>query len=247
MTAQAATEADNSTVITAYKGFDSDMRCRGFQFEVGKTYTHEGPVELCQSGFHACEEPFDCFTYYSVADGKFAAVELAGVSDDRDGDTKRVGSTITIRSMLTVADLVEAQIEWCRRRADDGGDGSISISSGTFSTSASSGIFSTSAISGAFSTSASSGDCSKSASSGDGSKSACSGNNSKSACDTNGFASVAGINGAVKGGAGSALSLGYVDAGGELDIAVAKVGKNGIKPDTWYRVNEVGKFVEVTP
>ena len=312
MTTQAATEADKSTVITAYKGFDANMRCRGFQFEVGKTYIHEGPVELCASGFHACEEPLDCIKHYSIADGRFAEVELAGVSDEREGDTKRVGSRITIKSTLSVAELVEAQVDWYRRHPDKGrsgdgsrssssGDYSISVSIGRYSTSASSGhgsksvssgnrsasgssgSGSISASSGDYSTSVSSGEVSASVSSGDYSKSASSGNSSisvssgrystsvssgpssksvsigrystsassgdyaRSACDTNGFASVAGHNGAVKGGTGSALSLGYIDADGERNFAVAKVGKNGIKPDTWYRVDASGAFVEVSP
>ena len=284
MTAQAATEAeaDKSTVITAYKGFDGNMQCLGFQFEVGKTYIHEGPVELCKSGFHACEEPFDCIRYYSVVDGKFAEVELAGVSNEREDDTKRVGSRITIKSMLSITDLVEAQVKWCLQHPDKGrsgyrsksgssgyrsksgssGDYSTSLSSGDYSKSVSSGYrsasvssgyrsasvssgdYSTSLSSGDYSTSASSGDYSISVSSGARSTSVSSGDYSKSACDTNGFASVAGLDGMVKGGAGSALSLGYMDAEGEINIAVAKVGKNGIKPDTWYRVDASGAFVE---
>lgn len=54
----------NNKTIKAYKGFNPDMTCRGFKYEVGKEYEHEGHVELCESGFHACENPFDVLDFY---------------------------------------------------------------------------------------------------------------------------------------------------------------------------------------
>lgn len=52
--------------MKAYKGFNKDMTCRGFQYEVGKTYETD-EADLCNSGFHACKNPLDCFKYYSPA------------------------------------------------------------------------------------------------------------------------------------------------------------------------------------
>ena len=204
--------AVSSTAITAYKAFDANWQCRGFQFEVGKTYAHDGPVKLCKSGFHACEAPLDCLNYYSIIDSKFAEVELGGVSDEREKDTKRVGSTVSIKASLNIAGLVKAQVEWCKQNAEN-----KSVAEGDYSTAASCGDYSTAASCG---------------------------NYSKVSCDTNGFACVAGIDGRVKGNAGSALSLGYRDAQDRNRIAVAYVGEDGIKPDTWYKLNASGKFVE---
>ena len=249
--------AVSSTAITAYKAFDANWQCRGFQFEVGKTYAHDGPVKLCKSGFHACEAPLDCLNYYSIIDSKFAEVELGGVSDERENDTKRVGSTVSIKASLNIAGLVKAQVEWCKQNAENKsvaeGDYSTAASSGNSSKAASCGNSSKAASSGDYSTAASSGNYSKAASCGNSSTAASCGNYSTAAssgnystvsCDTNGFACVAGIDGRVKGNAGSALSLGYRDAQDRNRIAVAYVGEDGIKPDTWYKLNASGKFVE---
>lgn len=85
--------------ITAYKGFDKDWKCQGFQFEVGKSYEHAGKVELCASGFHAAEYPFDVFSYYKG--GNYASVTLGKVSTEKERDSKRVGGTIRIDAKLS--------------------------------------------------------------------------------------------------------------------------------------------------
>ena len=214
---------DGGETIIAYKAFDANWQCRGFQYEVGKTYTHDGEAVLCESGFHACEAPLDVLNYYPITDSKFAQVELGGVSARKeDGDTKRAGRSIAIKLALSIADLISAQVEWTFKSADK-----KSVASGESSTAASSGNYS------------------KAASSGNSSKAASSGDYSKAACDTNGFACVAGVGGMVKGNAGSALSCGYKDAQGLLRIAVGYVGENGIKADTWYCVDgATGLLVE---
>ena len=162
--------------LIAYKGFNADWTCRGMQFEIGKTYTHDGPIKLCENGFHACETPLDVWNYYPPIASKFAMVELGGVAESKSNDTKRVGSFMAIKAALDIAGLVNAQIEWTRKIAGD-----KNIASGNSSTAASSGDYSTAASSGDYSTAASSGDSSKAASSGYSSKAASSGDSSTAA------------------------------------------------------------------
>ena len=51
--------------MKGYKGMDNDMKCRGFQFEIGKKYRVDGKVELCKNGFHFCKNLVDTFEYYA--------------------------------------------------------------------------------------------------------------------------------------------------------------------------------------
>ena len=90
--------------MKAYKGFNADMTCLGFQFEEGKTYEHEGEVKLCKSGFHACEDPLDIFGHYAPSGSEFHEVELEGVSDECKEDTKVVAKKITIGARLGIED-----------------------------------------------------------------------------------------------------------------------------------------------
>ena len=222
--------------MKAYKAFNHDMTCRGFQFEVGKTYTHAGEVSLCNAGFHACEAPLDVLGYYPPT-AMFAEVELGGDSNEKSSDTKRVGKSITVKDGLNIAGLVSAQIEWVSKQDD------ANISSGNYSTAASSGYYSKAASSGNSSKAASSGDSSTAASSGDCSTAASSGYSSKASADGNQtVAMVAGCYGQAKAGINGAFALAYKD-GEQMRIAVGIVGEDGILADTWYRV-DAGKLVQ---
>ena len=97
--------------MKAYKGFNEDMTCRGFQFEVGKTYElPEGETaKLCESGFHACLDVLDCFDYYKPGKSVYCEVDLEGVTDETGNDTKRVGRKITIVRLLeNVTEICDA-------------------------------------------------------------------------------------------------------------------------------------------
>ena len=99
--------------MKAYKGFNKDMTCKGFQYEEGKTYTTD-EAKLCESGFHACENPLDCFGYYAPGQSVYHEVELEDVSDEKGDDTKRCGKRIKIGAALDVAGLVKAHFEYVK-------------------------------------------------------------------------------------------------------------------------------------
>ena len=95
-----------------YKGFDKDLKCRDFQYEIGKTY-EESTAELCESGFHACELPLDVFKYYAPGKmSRYCEVNLDDVSDQMSNDSKRCGKKISVKAEIGIAGLVRAQIQY---------------------------------------------------------------------------------------------------------------------------------------
>ena len=97
--------------MKAYKGFNKDMTCRGFQYEEGKTYETD-TAKLCDSGFHACENPLDCFGYYSPGQSVYHEVEIEDNGERNDDDTKVVGKKITIGAELSVPMLCKLHFEY---------------------------------------------------------------------------------------------------------------------------------------
>ena len=104
-------------VIKAYKGFNKDMTCRGFQYEEGKEYETEN-AEACSVGFHACEHPLDCFGYYSPNESVYHVVEQSGDISKANDDTKVASTKIKIGAALNIAGLVKASIEYVNARVD---------------------------------------------------------------------------------------------------------------------------------
>ncbi|HDV0573937.1 TPA: hypothetical protein RHI02_003445, partial [Acinetobacter baumannii] len=121
MTKSKKNEAANKAVetITSYKGFDKNLQCRGFQYEIGKTFEHKGKVEACGSGFHACEYPLDLFGYYAPGElNRFAVVEQSGDLSRGDDDTKVASKSITIKAEVDIPFLVKAAIEYTTSRCE---------------------------------------------------------------------------------------------------------------------------------
>lgn len=98
--------------MIGYKGFDKDLKCRDFQYEVGKEYEHDGKVKLCKSGFHFCENPQGVFGHYAPGNGsRFAIVEAGGVSDERESDSKRVAKKLKIKSEISVFEMCRIAVD----------------------------------------------------------------------------------------------------------------------------------------
>ncbi|EAA0501492.1 hypothetical protein DCV89_15045 [Salmonella enterica subsp. enterica serovar Orion] len=105
--------------IVTFKGFNKDLKCRGFQFAIGETFHHDGKVEACGSGFHACECPFDVFSYYPPAESRYAETISFGIIDSEEGgDTKIASSSITIKDELTLPQFIQRGIEWIWSKID---------------------------------------------------------------------------------------------------------------------------------
>ncbi|HHH2057086.1 TPA: hypothetical protein ACPZAW_000685 [Yersinia enterocolitica] len=232
------------TVIT-FKGFDQKLQCRGYQFEIGKTFTHEGKVEACGSGFHACEAPFDVFGYYSPANSRYAVTESFGTIDrEEDGDTKIASASITITAELTLPQFIQRGIDWIWSKVDKSLE--QQIMTGNQSAATNTGDWSAATNTGNRSAATNTGN--RSAATNTGNQSAATNTGNQSAAEVSGSQSVAasfGEGGKAKASENGAIVLCYRDDDGEIiHIRASKVGENGIKPDVWYSLNEDGEFKE---
>ncbi|EAY5072840.1 hypothetical protein KR64_20945 [Salmonella enterica] len=230
--------------IVTFKGFNKDLKCRDFQFEIGKTFHHDGKVEACVSGFHACECPFDVFSYYSPADSRFAETISFGITNrEGDGDTKIASASITIKAELTLPQFIQRGIEWIWSKIDKSleqqimcGNRSAATNTGNRSAATNTGDWSAATNTGNRSAATNTGNCSAATNTGNWSAAEVSGSQS--------VAAAFGIEGKARASEGGAIVLCYRDEDGELiHIRASKVGDNGIMPNTWYQLNEDGEFV----
>lgn len=212
--------------IVTFKGFNKDLKCRGFQFAIGETFHHDGKVEACGSGFHACECPFDVFSYYPPAESRYAETISFGVTDrEEGGDTKIASASITIKAELTLPQFIQRGIEWIWSKIDKSLE--QQIMTGNQSAATNTGY--------------------QSAATNTGDWSAATNTGNQSAAEVSGSQSVAaslGIEGKARASEGGAIVLCYRDEEGELiHIRASKVGENGIMPNTWYQLDKDGEFV----
>ncbi|HHF3840435.1 TPA: hypothetical protein ACPOJ9_001942 [Haemophilus influenzae] len=213
--------------IIAYKGFNQDWTCRGYQYEIGKTYEHKGDVKACKSGFHACEYPLDVLSYYSPAVSKFAVVKMSGETSKDSDDTKIASAKITIETEINLPEMVKKAVEWIKGKVDwdaakvfNTGDQSVATNTGD-----------------------------RSAATNTGYQSAATNTGDQSAAEVSSKQSIAvalGWQSKAKASIDGAIVCVYRNDDGELiHIKASKVGENNIKADTWYTLDEIGEFVEV--
>ena len=183
-------------VVTAFKGFNKNMQCRGYQFEVGKTFTHDGEVKACEGGFHACEYPLDVFNYYAPSDSRFARVDQIGDISRHDEDSKAASRSISIKAEISIPSLITAAFEFINTRCEPAssehatGHRSASSATGYSSASISTGDRSASSATGDRSASSATGYCSASISTGDRSASSATGYCSASSATSHSSASI---------------------------------------------------------
>ena len=140
--------------IKVYKGTDKDLKCRGYQFEVGKLHT-EDKADMCHKGFHACEYPLDVFGYYPPSDSRYFEAEL-DVSPDKDfSDSKRVGKSIRLNAEIGIPGIVKdsveyikGQIDWSNAEKSNTGNRSAATNTGDWSAATNIGDWSEVTVSG---------------------------------------------------------------------------------------------------
>ncbi|KSR15272.1 DUF7666 domain-containing protein [Pseudomonas aeruginosa] len=225
-------KAASEEVVTAYKGFKQDLTCRGYQFEIGGTYKHEGEVEACASGFHSCEYPLDVFGYYAPGESRFAIVKASGQLSRHDDDSKIASATLVVEAEISMPTMISRALDWIMSKVDKSVEqtvvGETASNTGDYSAASNTGYQSAASNTGDYSAASNTGDY--------------------SAAEVSGKESVAaslGIEGRARASAGSAIVLCHRDDEGRLiHIRASKVGENGVEPDTWYQLNAEGEFVE---
>ena len=214
--------------MKCFKGFDKDLKCRDFQYEIGKEYSEE-KADICNYGFHACEFPMDVFNYYPPSDSRYCEVELEANNQKSSDDSKRVGKKISVKAEIGIAGIIKAgveyikeQVNWEDDKATNTGNHSAATNTGDYSAATNTGYHSAATNTGY-----------------------------QSAAIVEGKESIAlatGIDSKAKGKIGCFIVLSeWKEIDNEyhiVDVKSAKVDGKNIKEDTFYTLKD-GKFVEV--
>ena len=238
--------AKRRNLLRAFKGFDKRLRCRGFQYEVGKEY-QEPVAELCLKGFHACENPLDTFRYYPPTDSRYCEVEIDDNGQRNSENSKVCGEKIKIVSEIGLDGVIKAGaqfiFELCKGSAEDlaSGESGNAAASGWSGNAAASGARGNAAASGV------SGNAAASGARGNAAASGVSGNAAASGWRGNAAASGESGNAAASGARGTATATGRdgrASALGEQCIAVAW-GNNSLAKGAlgnWIVVSEHASY-----
>ena len=250
--------------MKCFKGFDKDLKCRDFQYEIGKEYSEE-KADICNYGFHACEFPMDVFNYYPPSDSRYCEVELEANNQKSSDDSKRVGKKISVKAEIGIAGIIKAgveyikeQVDWEDDKATNTGNKSAATNTGNKSAATNTGDYSAATNTGDYSAATNTGYQSaatntgyQSAATNTGNKSAATNTGDYSAAIVEGKESIAlatGIKSKAKGKIGCFIVLTeWKEINNEyhiVDIKSAKVDGENIKEDTFYTLKD-GKFVEV--
>jgi hypothetical protein len=247
--------------MKAYTGFDKDLKCRGFQYEVGKEYEEEN-ASLCKKGFRACENPLDTFRYYAPTDSRYCEVEIEDNGERSSDDSKVCGKHIRIGAEIGLKGVINAGVRFVFDKCESATE---ECASGWSGNAAASGWSGNAAASGESGNAAASGVSGNAAASGERGNAAASGwRGNAAASGLRGTAVVTGASGdasalgkqclAVAWGADS-LARGTMgnwivvserdDDGNIIDAKIAKVDGETIMADTWYKL-ENGEIVEAS-
>ena len=221
--------------MKCYKGFDKDLKCRDFQYEIGKEYEEER-AEICDTGFHACENPLNVFGYYAPADSRYCEVNL-DANDQKSDDSKRVGKKISIKAEIGIAGIIKAGVEYIKDQVN--WDDDKKSNTGSCSAATNTGSWSAATNTGSWS-----------AATNTGNQSAATNTGNQSAATVEGKESVAmaiGRNSKAKGSIGCFIVLAewkeFEDETYHIvDVKSAKVDGAKIKPDTFYKLVN-GEFI----
>ena len=240
-----------------YKGFDKDLKCRDFQYELGKAY-EEPTAELCEKGFHACEYPLDVFGYYAPGDmSRYCEVDLDDVSDKKSNeDSKCCGRKIAVKAEIGIAGLVKAAVEYTMEKAISENSEHATGLRGAASATGWQGAASATGERGAASATGTQGAASatgtQGAASATGKQGAASATGTQGAASATGTESVAaalGIDSKAKGALGCWIVIAEWERDEEFnwhrkDVKCFKVDGESVKPDIWYKLKN-GELVEV--
>jgi len=230
--------------IKAYKGFDENLKCRGFQYEVGNSYEQSGVIKACEKGFHACEYPFDVFGYYAPFNSRYCEVEQSGETDRKSNDSKVASSKIHISAEIGIRGLVEGavkfifdRVNWKDAKESNTGYQSAATNTGDRSAATNTGYQSAATNTGYQSAATNTGD-----------QSAATNTGYQSAAEVGGKESIAIVTGKdskAKGALGCWLVLTERDKDWHiLGVKSVKVDGETIKSDTWYKLVN-GEIIEV--